>query len=125
MNFGHYSYLASTVIFAGGAVAILWIVKFQLLSKYTRLILSVGLLGMVLGVIGEAIALRIGAWAYNSERTVDRAILGVPIETYLFSLLISIAIASAAINWADSEDRGKPMFSRIRRKLRMRFKNGR
>ena len=121
MSFGHYSYLVTTLLFAGGAVSIEYLFGFHTLRRFWKAIALTTAFGFILGPIGEAVALRWGAWAYNPAQILDVLVEGVPVETFLFSLLVSIAVSSAAIYWAHCEDRGYSIvwhtFEKVKRKL--------
>ncbi len=118
MNFGHYTYLLTTLIFAGGAVAIEYSLSRRTLWKFSRTVIAVATICTILGVFGEAVALKWGAWAYSPRKTLNVSVVGVPLETYLFSVLVSIAVSSATLYWANCEDRGIQILQHSLRRLK-------
>lgn len=108
MNFGVYSYLISIVIFAGAAVALEWVFGFHLLKKYLKpLVITV--IFYLFFPITEAVALKWENWDYSTTNTLHTRILGAEIETYVFTIFVAVAVASAVIAWTFYEDKGKPI----------------
>lgn len=122
MNFGPFTYLVTTLIFTGVAILIEWTYSFRRLKRHLKVILTVVITGVVLALIGEPVALFLGAWAYNQDRTLNAFIFGSAIETVLYAILVSIAVASATLVWSDWEDSKLPLvrttFSKVYSKLR-------
>jgi len=120
MHFGQYTYLFTTLIFAGGAVAIEYSLAHtrNALWKFRWLVVTIAAICTVLGVAAEAVALKWGAWDYSPEKTLNILIAGVPIETYLFSVLVSIAVSSATLYWVSCEDRGVPILQHSVRRIK-------
>lgn len=54
---------------------------------------------------GEWLALRWRTWTYNPERTFSATFLGAEVETYLFTLLVTIVVTLATLVYARREDR--------------------
>jgi lycopene cyclase domain-containing protein len=106
MDFGHLSYLVTTLVFGGSAVVSQLFLNTDRLVKYTRLLGVIVALGLVATSIGERIAIAWEAWLYSPEFTLDRQFLGAPVESYLFSIFISLAVAFATLVWTEYEDGG-------------------
>jgi hypothetical protein len=106
MNFGSFSYLTTTLIFAGG-VLIEYLVARRTLRRFRRVIWIVVVIGLLGTALGERIALAWDLWAYDADRTFYISVFGAELETYLFSLLVCIAVSSATLYWVYCEDRGR------------------
>jgi hypothetical protein len=121
MHFGQYSYMVTTLIFAGGAVLIEYALAFRTLWRFWRLIASVAALGTLMTAVGEPVALSWRVWVYSPERMSQIFVFGAALETYFYSILVSIAISSATLYWAAFEERGLPIaqstFLKIKDKL--------
>lgn len=109
MHFGQYSYLVTTLIIAFGAVLFEWLISFKNLWKQRKVLGIVVFICVMGAIVGESTAIKWRAWLYNPERTLNFIFLGIPIETYLWTVLIVIAIASATIQWSKYERQGKPL----------------
>jgi lycopene cyclase domain-containing protein len=122
MHFGSFTYLVTTLIFTGVAILIEWTFSFQRLKRYTKVILAVVVIGIVFALVGERVALSLHAWVYNPELTFNTFLFGSAVETVLYAILASVAIASAALVWSDCEESGLPLirmtFSKFYDKLR-------
>src|SRR5205823_541591 len=111
MHFDKYSYLITVFIFAGGAVLIEYLMAFKTLWRFRRIVGLVVLIGIIGTAIAEPIALNWRLWQYNPERTFQIYILGAALETYLFTLFVGIAVASATLYWMYCEDRGQSIIT--------------
>lgn len=109
--------IISTIVFAGGALAIEWIFGFRKLRKHFKLLILVGIFSLIFTPT-ESVALKLGIWEYG-EGTFKTYFLGAEAELYLLAFLSYIAIASAVIIWSDSEDQGnKPLLNSFRQVLK-------
>ena len=106
MVFGQLSYLITTVIFAGGAALIVWLLAFRHLRKYWKLLSVVVLIDLCIFLILEPTALRWRAWTLNPRLTLHVFLLGAALESYIYTILVSIAIASATLLWSEYEEAG-------------------
>jgi len=109
MNFGHATYVITTLIFAGIAISIEWLFSFRRLAGHKRIVIGISVLGVLAALVGEPVALSWKAWAYNDERIMGIFALGTVLETVLFGILVGIAISSATLVWSDWEDEGLPI----------------
>lgn len=91
------------------ALVIIWHSAFYergraLLKKAILPLLILGAIGLV-NALAESVALQQGIWSYNNPRTLGISIFGVYFETYIYCILVPITIASAAIKFAERQDR--------------------
>jgi lycopene cyclase domain-containing protein len=101
MHFGKYSYLVTTLLCAGGPLLlecffVSWAVRY-----YRRVLTAVTLTMIVATWIWDSTGLAWGAWSYNPERTLGISLGGVPLETYLATILAAPAVAIATLAFAD------------------------
>jgi hypothetical protein len=108
MNFGIYSYLVTALIFTGIAIAIR-LPEIRPVKRYKKLILLLVVLGVAYTAIGESTALSQQIWTYNPLRTLNIHILGAEFETYVVSVISTVAVASGTLIWARYEERGMPL----------------
>jgi hypothetical protein len=74
-------------------------------AKKNLIILGIlGLVGIVNG-LAEGPALHWGIWYYNDPKTLGVSFFDVYLETYIYCFLIPITIGSAAIKFANRQDR--------------------
>lgn len=105
MSPGRFAYLATTLVFALGAVAVVWGLKRRELTEHGKVLGCVALLGVIGTLLAEPVALRWRCWAYNPRRTLDVFVGGAAAETLVFAILVSVAIAGPALIWGRSEER--------------------
>lgn len=108
MIFGVYSYLVSVFIFAGAAIALELFFGFHLLKKYLRAIVMTVIFYLPFPLT-EAVALWWRNWDYNPETTLYTRFLGAEVETYVYALMVAIAVSCAVVAWTFYEDQGKPI----------------
>lgn len=109
MYFGSFTFLVTILIFTGVAILIEWTYNFRRLKRYTKVISAVVVIGIVFALVGERVALSLHAWAYNPELTFNTFLFGAAVETVLYAILASIAIASATLVWSDCEESRLPL----------------
>jgi lycopene cyclase domain-containing protein len=126
MHFGIYSYIITTLLFAGGAVLIEYMAAGRTLWRFRRVVWCMGIIAIVATSAGESVALAWRLWEYHPERTFQIYFLGAALETYLFAFLVSVAIASATLYWTYCEDRGRSIinstYSNVAERLEKLFK---
>ena|SRR3989344_2755395 len=112
MHFGIYSYAATVLIFTGLASLLYLAMLFyfsrknaQLPTAYWKVILTVIVINLIFTGPGEWLALHWRAWTYNPERTFHTTFLGAEVETYLFTLLVTLVVTLATLVYARREDR--------------------
>ncbi|MEM7225958.1 MAG: hypothetical protein AAF495_23470 [Pseudomonadota bacterium] len=121
MELGIYAYLVTTLLFAGGALAVELLVDFRRLWAYRRLLAVMIAVALFLTLIGESTALDWRIWVYNPARTFDIFLGGAALETYLYAVLVTLAITCAALIGARYEERGLPLAKTAYVKLRERL----
>lgn len=86
------------------ALVLLWRRFDARLKRALPILAILGLIGIVNG-LAEGPALAWGIWYYNDPKTLGVSIYNVYLETYIYCILVPIAIGSAAIKFADRQDR--------------------
>lgn len=110
MDLGIFAYTATVLIFTGLAFSLyLYRVVFSgtkpLLQKEWKIVAYTMMVGIIWTGPGEYFALLWKTWTYNPERTLYMTFLGAEVETYLFSLLVSLVISVATISSARRIDK--------------------
>ncbi len=112
MNFGIFSYTATVLIFTSLALCLYFAMRFYISPKNATLsrtdwrTIVITIVVTILGTSpGEWTALAWRAWVYNPERTLHTTFLGAELETYLFTILVSLVVALATLLYARREDR--------------------
>jgi len=104
---GKFSYLVYMLIFTLVPVGFLWIKKFQFLKKNIKVIFYTVIIGIILQLITDPIALGLNIWSYSPEKVIGIWILGFPIEDVLFFILVPFAISSAVLIFIHCQMTGK------------------
>jgi hypothetical protein len=112
MTFGIFSYTATVLIFTGLAMLVYLAMRFfispknSVLSKTDwKIILYTILITTIATGPGEYVALAWRTWTYNPERTFYTLFLGAEVETYLFTILVSLVVSIATLLYANRRDR--------------------
>lgn len=100
-----FAYFISNFIPASIAVIYIWRNK-KLSKKILTILVILGSLGLI-NALAENPALRWGIWEYNPDTTLGITFFGVLFETYVYCILVPIAIGSAALVFAQREDRSR------------------
>lgn len=122
MIFGNFSYVATILIFAGGAVAMEYLLGVSTFSRYRKPIVIAVFLGLFYTTLGEPVALAWQVWVYNPSAILNIYLFGSDIETYLYVFFITIAIGIAATEWAEYEEEGLPLIGTTFKKARSGLK---
>jgi lycopene cyclase domain-containing protein len=101
MNFGRYSYLVTILVCAGVPLLLEYVLVSGTVRYYRRLLALITLIMLVATWIWDSTALAWRTWSYSPERTLGISLGGVPIETYLTTLLVAPAVAIATLAWAN------------------------
>ena len=101
MHFGRYSYLVTTLLCTGGPLLLEYLLASGTVRYYRRLLSAVTLTMIVATWVWDSTGLAWNTWSYNPERTLGTSLGGVPLETYLATLLAAPAVAIATLAWAD------------------------
>jgi hypothetical protein len=73
-------------------------------KKNLLILLILGLFGLV-NALGEGLALKWGIWYYNDSRNLGIKFFNVYLETYIYCVLVPVTIGSAAIKFAERQDK--------------------
>jgi len=114
-----FSYLITIIVFAGSALAIELRLATEKLRPYRKAIWIL-LVISVLFAFTEGVALSWQAWEYNPLRTLNIYFV-TEIETYLFAITTTLAVAFATFIVADYEAAGKPILKTIATELKKRW----
>ena len=101
MNFGRYSYLVTLVVFAGVPLLVEWFLVGGTVRYYRRLLALMTVILLVATGIWDSTALAWRTWSYSPGRTLGISLGGVPLETYLTTLLVGPVVAIATLAWAN------------------------
>ena len=102
MNLGRYTYLVTIFVGAGIPLLVEYVMVSETVRYYRRLLALVTLIMLVATGIWDGAGLSWRTWSYTPERTLGVSLGGVPVETYLATLLVVPAIAIATLAWANS-----------------------
>src|SRR6266446_333142 len=98
----YFAYVYIILIFAGTSF-LLELLAWRYLKRYWRHLAIVAVLSLAFSVV-EAPALWLKAWQYNAAHVLNIRFLGAELETYLFALLTSLAVAAATLIMAGYQD---------------------
>jgi lycopene cyclase domain-containing protein len=101
MNLGRYSYLVSILVGAGVPLLVEYVLVSGTVRYYRRFLALVTLIMLIATWIWDGSGLAWRTWSYTPERTLGISLGGVPVETYLATLLVVPAIAIATLAWAN------------------------
>jgi lycopene cyclase domain-containing protein len=101
MNFGRYSYLVTVLFCAGVPLLVEYVLVSGTVRYYRRFLALLTLIMLVATWIWDGSGLAWRTWSYTPERTLGVSMGGVPVETYLATLLVVPAIAIATLAWAN------------------------
>jgi len=97
------TYFLSNFVPIAIALFIIWRGNIRLLRKMLPALGLLALVGLV-NALAENPALHWGIWHYNTTHTLGIRIFKVFFETYVYCLLVPIAIGSGAIKFAERQD---------------------
>ena len=98
------TYLISNFVAVGLGLTILWRGKSKILKKYKVVLILLATIGLI-NALAEGPAMRWGIWFYNDPKTLGITLFATKLETYLYCILVPVAIGSAAIIFAERKDR--------------------
>jgi lycopene cyclase domain-containing protein len=98
-----YTYFISNFIPVVLALLIIWRNNKKLFRRVLPVLIILGVLGLI-NALAENPALRWGVWIYNSSKTTGITFFKVLLETYIYCILVPVAIGSAAIKFAERQD---------------------
>ena len=121
MDFGHYTHLITTLIFAGPVVLIEWFIGFKTLKKYIKVIMITIGVSIIAALVGNLAALAWNMWYYPQDKNLGILISGVIIEQYIFAILSTVAVASATLILSESEENGELSLKSAAKKIKEIF----
>jgi len=115
---GDLTYLVSIFIFAGFPLLLEFVFGYHFFKPHWKTIGKFLLLSLILTPFYERVALHFKAWQYNPKRNLGITIFTIPLETYVFTIFVALAIALAVYIWTFYEDNNQPI---LRTSLRDMF----
>ncbi len=103
----HLHYLLLMILFTFVPIGLLWRLRYPLMIKNIGIIVRIAALGLVYQLISDPFAEAWGAWSFGEGKNLGVWVFNFPIENSIYSVLISVAIASGTIAFADYLDRGR------------------
>src|SRR6266567_2647968 len=88
---GHFSYLVTTLIFAGIPLVLLFLFGFHFYKRYIRMVIALMLFFAMLTPFVEFPALLWKAWLFNPEISLDIYMLKSNIETVICTSIVAMA----------------------------------
>jgi lycopene cyclase domain-containing protein len=101
VHFGRYSYGVTILVCAGGPLLLEYLLMSGLGRHYRRLLSALTLTMVVAAWIWDAAGMAWRLWSYAPTRTLGMSLGGVPIETFIVTILAAPAVAIATLAWAD------------------------
>jgi lycopene cyclase domain-containing protein len=101
MHFGRYSYVVTILVCAGGPLLLEYLLMSRLVRYYRRLLAAVTLTMVMAAWVWDAAGVAWRTWSYHPGRTLGISIGGVPVETFLVTILAAPAVAIATLAWAN------------------------
>lgn len=123
MSVDNFSYLVTILIFAGTSILIELLFVFRRVKSYIRLLTTISIIGIFYAWVAELAAIKIGIWNYSNLMNLGMYILGVPLETLVYTIFVVTAIALPTLTWSDYEDRNKPIIKTTVKKLKIKLKH--
>ena len=106
MTYGNFSYLVYMTIFAIGPVALIMFMHRKILRKYADIMVKILLFGIfVIYLPWDNLAVATGAWSYPPEKNIGWLIFLSPIESLIFTIVLTLGISSVTIILYESSKR--------------------
>lgn len=99
-----WTYFLSNFVAVSLGLAILWRGQSKVIRRFIKIFILLAVIGLI-NTLAEGPAMRWGIWAYNDPKTLGITIWGAKLETYVYCILVPIAIGSAAIIFAEYRDK--------------------
>ncbi len=106
---GHFSYLLTTLIFAGTPLLILMLFGFHFYKRYLRMIVLFGIFMGIITPFVELPALLWNAWAFSSEKSLGIYMLQTNIETIICSSMVSMVFMLIVLGATACQDKKEPI----------------
>jgi len=101
---GQWTYLGTELIWALPIVALQWIVAGHILRANLRVLIAAILLPTLYLCSADALAIRVGIWTLNPERTLDIWIGALPLEEGVFFLLTNTMVVQGILALDQGKD---------------------
>lgn len=108
---GRYAYLLSDLIFAGIPAILMMVFYYHLIKKHFRDMVKLITLFVFIAPFFEQTGFTMNTWQLSADRYLGYDIFGSSLETYLFTVLITVCISQALYIWTFYEVRGKNLFT--------------
>lgn len=103
---GHFSYLFYMCVFAVTPLFYIWLKYHSVLWRYRNVIKRVLIIGIVYAIIADSIAIKIlGIWGFNENKILNFWLFGMPIDDFIFAVVISIIVSSATLLFCIREEK--------------------
>lgn len=106
---GHFSYLITTLLFAGPPLVLLILFGFHFYKKYIGRILIFGLFMGIITPFVELPALLWKAWAFPPEKSLEVYVVQTNIETIICSSIVSLVFILIVLGATACQDKKKPI----------------
>ncbi|SRR6266568_2543854 len=106
---GHFSYLFTTLIFAGTPLVLLLLFGFHFYKKYISMIIILVLFFADITPFVEYPAILWKAWAFNPEKSLDIYVLKTNIETVICTSIVSLLWILIVLGATACQDNKKPI----------------
>lgn len=106
---GHFSYLFTTLIFAGIPLVLLLLFGFYFYKRYVSMIIILVLFFAGITSFVEYPALIWRAWAFNPGKSLDIYILKTNIETVICTGIVSLVFTLIVLGATACQDKKKPI----------------
>lgn len=91
------AYIIWLAIFAGLPLTLIWLKYFNLLWKYKQVLASVILIAFLIHVPWDIYAVKRNIWSFPSSSNMGIIIMNLPLEEYLYTILIPLLAASITL----------------------------
>lgn len=93
----NFSYILSIFKYTGPVIVLTFLVGYKHLKVQLKAIFKVCLIGVLVTAPLEGFAIANKGWAYLPQTTFNTLFLGAEVETYIFSLFVSLTTSSVTI----------------------------
>ncbi len=92
-----YTYLLVLLIFCALPIVILFFIKGKTLYKYKSVLFLAIIGGIIFGAPWDYISTKNEIWTFSTERIIGIWILGLPLEEWLFFVLVTLLFSSITL----------------------------
>lgn len=73
-------------------------------------------------LVAESVALNWRTWFYSQDKTFGIYVGAAALETFIYTVLVAIAVASATLVWSDYEEDKKPLLKTTIEEIQDKFR---